>query len=74
MNITATKLLIPATKVAPVFKTLEQDAVCLDLYPKRYQNEVVFTVRKPEESDGKYGPGRKKSLPAKTPQFVDFYI
>ena len=74
MNITATKALVPTQKVAPVFKPIQQDAVCLDLYPERHQDEVVFTVRQADETEGKYGPNRRKSTGSKHAQFIDIYI
>lgn len=74
MNITATKALVPTQRVIPVFRPIQQDAVCLDLYPERHQDEVVFTVRKADDAAGKYGPSRRQSVRSKHAQFIDIYI
>ena len=74
MNITVTKALVPTQRVMPAFKPIQQDAVCLDLYPERRQDEVVFTVRKADDTDGKYGSNRRKSISTKHAQFIDIYI
>jgi len=71
---TATKALVPIQRVMPVFKPIHQDAVCLDLYPERHQDEVIFTIRKADETDGKYGPNRRKLVSTKHAQTIDIYI
>lgn len=74
MNLTVTKALVPTQRVRPAFKPVHQGAVCLDLYPERRQDEVVFTVRKADETEGKYGPDRRKLVISKHAQLIDIYI
>ena len=74
MNITVTKALVPTQRVMPVFKPIHQDAVCLDLYPERRQDKVIFTIRKADETDGKYGPNRRQSAGSKHARWIDIYV
>jgi hypothetical protein len=71
---TVTKALIPTQRVMPVFKPIHQDAMCLDLYPERRQDYVIFTVRKADETEGNYGPDLRKMVISKHAQFIDIYI
>jgi len=73
MNIIPVKSLLPAQRVIPASKPINQSAVYLDLYPKRHQNQIVFTIRKADESEGKYGPNGKKLSNTKRPALIDLY-
>jgi len=72
VNITTTKLL--TQNFIPLHKSVNKDAVCLDLYPKRYGSEVVFTIRKPDESDGKYAPNGRKLVKPNCVHSIDIYV
>ncbi|MBL7179156.1 MAG: hypothetical protein ISS65_02955 [Desulfobacterales bacterium] len=74
MDITASKALVSNQRLVPAPKRLHAASMCLDLYPRRCRNEVVFTVRKTDESEGKYGPdGRKRENP-KCANFIDIFV
>jgi len=74
MNITTTKALVPTQKFIPLHKIAKKVAVCLDLYPQRYQNQIVFAMRAADELDGKYGNNGRKLVNPKLAEFVDIYI
>jgi hypothetical protein len=73
VNITTTKALVSTQKFIPLHESVKKAAVCLDLYPQRYRNQVVFAVRAAVESDGKYGNNGRKLVNPKPAEFVDIY-
>ena len=72
MNITTTKVSIQ--NFIPLHKSVNKDAICLDLYPNRYGSEVVFTIRKPDESDCKYVPNGRKLVKPNCAHPIDIYV
>ena len=73
MNISTTKALVLAKSFIPVPKPTNLDAVFYDLYPRKYRDQVVFTICVPDESDGNYGPDGKKLIAPKYDKFIDIY-
>ena len=59
MNITTTRALVSTQNFIPLYGNAKKVEVCLDLYPRRYQNRVVFAMRAADELDGKYGNNGK---------------
>lgn len=74
MNLITTKALVSTQSLIPAPKRIHRDAVCLDLYPKGYRNEVVFSICVPDEPDGKYGPNGRKLINPKYAKFIDIYV
>ena len=72
MNITTTN--VSTQNFIPLHKSVKKDSVCLDLYPKRYGSEVVFTIRKPDESDGKYTSNGRKLVNPNYARSIDIYV
>jgi hypothetical protein len=73
MNITTTKALVSTQNFIPLHASAKKATVCLDLYPQRYRNQVVFAIRAAYESDGKYGNNGRKLANPKPAEFVDVY-
>jgi hypothetical protein len=73
MNFATTKALVPAPGLIPAPSPIQRDAVCLDLYPGRFRNEVVFSVYIADESDGEYGPDGRRPAKSKYAEFIDIY-
>ncbi len=73
MNITTTKALVSTQNFVPLHEIAKKVAVCHDLYPQRYRNQVVFAMRAADELDGKYGNNGRKSVNSKPAEFVDIY-
>ncbi|MEE8429705.1 MAG: hypothetical protein V3S16_00470 [Candidatus Desulfatibia sp.] len=74
MNITTTKALVSTQNFIPLHESAKKVAVCLDLYPKRYGSKVVFTIRKPDESDGNYTPNGRKLVKPNYTHSIDIYV
>ena len=74
MNLTTTKALVSTQKFIPLHVSAKKAAVYIDLYPKRYRNQVVFAMRAADELDGKYGNNGRKLVIPKLAEFVDIYI
>ena len=74
MNFTATKALVPTKRIAPVPKLVGLNAVSLDLYPRQYQNDVIYSICIPEEPDGKYGPDGRIRMNPRFAEFIDVYV
>ena len=74
MNITTTKALVPTQNFIPLHESAKKVAVCLDLYPRRYRNQIVFAMRAADDLDGKYGNNGRKLVNPKLAEFVDIYI
>lgn len=72
MNITTTKVSIQ--NFIPLHKSVNKDAVCLDLYPNRYGSGVVFTIHKPDEPDGEYAPNGRKLVKPNYTHPIDIYV
>ena len=72
MNITTTN--VSTQNFIPLHKSVKKDSVYLDLYPKRYGSEVVFTIRKPDESDGKYAPNGRMLIKPNYAHSIDIYV
>ena len=73
MNFAVTKALVPAQGVIPVPKPVNMNSVSLDLYPRQYRCEVVYSICVPDEPDGKYGPDGKIRMKSKYAEFIDIY-
>ena len=73
MNISSSKALVAARSFIPVPKPARQDAVFYDLYPRHYQDQVIFTIRVQDESDGNYGPDGRKLIYPKYEKSIDIY-
>ncbi|MBC8432208.1 MAG: hypothetical protein H8D96_09835 [Desulfobacterales bacterium] len=74
MNVTTTKALVPTQNFIPLHESAKKVAVCLDLYPRRYRNQIVFAMRAADDLDGKYGNNGRKLVNPKLAEFVDIYI
>ncbi|NQT70553.1 MAG: hypothetical protein HQ552_13375 [Desulfobacteraceae bacterium] len=74
MNVTTTKALVPTQNFVPLHESAKKVAVCLDLYPRRYRNQIIFAMRAADELDGKYGNNGRKLVNPKLAEFVDIYI
>jgi len=74
VNITTTKALVSNQNFIPLHASAKKVAVCLDLYPKRYGSEVVFAIRKPDESDDKYAPNGRKLVKPNYAHSIDIYV
>ncbi len=74
MNITTTKALVSTQHFIPLHENAKKVAVCLDLYPQRYRNQVIFSMLTADELDGKYGNNGRKLVKPKPAEFVDVYI
>lgn len=72
MNITTTKL--PTQDFIPLHAIAKKVAVCHDLYPQQYRNQVVFAMRAANESDGKYGNNGKKLVKPNYARSIDIYV
>jgi hypothetical protein len=73
VNISSVKALVPSNSFLPVPKPTNLDAVFYDLYPRHYQDQVVFTICVQDESDGNYGPDGRKLINSKHEPFIDIY-
>ncbi len=73
MNITTTKALVSTQNFIPLHAIAKKVAVCHDLYPQRYGNQVVFAMRAADELDGKYEHNGRKLVNPKPAEFVDIY-
>jgi len=73
VNISSVKALVPSKSFIPVPKPTNLDTVFFDLYPRNYQDQVVFTIRVQNESDGNYGPDGRKLVNPKYENFIDIY-
>jgi len=74
VNITTTKALVSTQNFIPLHKSVRKVGACIDLYPKRYRDQVVFVMRAADELDGKYGNNGRKLVNPKPAEFVDIYI
>jgi hypothetical protein len=73
VNISTVKALVPAKRFIPVPRPTNLDAVSYDLYPRQYRDQVVFTIRVPDESDGNYGSDGRKLISPQYAKFVNIY-
>jgi hypothetical protein len=73
VNIITVKALEPAKSVIPVPKSTRLGAVSYDLYPRQYRDQVVYTIRVIDESDGNYGPDGRKLVDSEYAKFIDIY-
>ncbi len=73
VNISSVKALVPSKSVIPVPKPPNLDAVFYDLYPRHYQDQVVFTICVQDESDGNYGPDGRKLITPNYEKSIDIY-
>ena len=73
MNINTTKALVSTQNFIPLHASAKKAVVCIDLYPQRYRNQVVFAMRAADELDGKYGNNGRKLVNPKTAEFIDIY-
>jgi hypothetical protein len=73
VNISTEKALVPIKSFIPVPKPAPLDAVFYDLYPRRYRDQIVFTICVPDESDDNYGPDGKKLKNPNYEKFIDIY-
>lgn len=74
MNITTTKALVSTQNFIPLHASAKKAVVCIDLYPQRYRNQVVFAIRAADELDGEYGNNGRKLANPKPAEFIDIYI
>ena len=74
MNITTTKALVSTQHFIPLHKSVRKVGACIDLYPQRYRNQVVFAVRAADELDGKYGINGRKLVNPKPSESIDIYV
>jgi hypothetical protein len=74
VNITTTKALVSTQNFIPLHASAKKAVVCIDLYPKRYRNQVVFAMLAADELDGKYGNNGRKLVNPKPAEFIDIYI
>jgi hypothetical protein len=74
VNITTTKALVSTQNFIPLHESVKKAAVCLDLYPQRYRNQVVFAMRAVDEVEGKYGRNGRKLANPKSADGIDSYI
>lgn len=73
MTITPVKALVATRRFIAPSDCIQPVQVCLDLYPKRYDNKIVFTIQKTDESDGKYGPNARQLMPTNRSGIIDTY-
>ncbi len=73
MNINTTKALVSTQNFNPLHESAKKAVVCIDLYPQRYRNRVVFAMRAADELDGKYEHNGRKLINPKPAEFVDIY-
>jgi hypothetical protein len=73
VNISSVKALVPSKSFIPVSKPTNLDAVFYDLYPRHYQNQIIFTICVQDESDGNYGPDGRKLINPKYEKTIDIY-
>jgi len=73
VNTSNVKALVPFKSFIPVPKPTKLDAVFYDLYPRHYQDQVIFTIRVQDESDGNYGPDGRKLIYPKYEKSIDIY-
>ena len=74
MNISTVKALVPVKSVIPVPKSTHLGAVSYDLYPRQYRDQVVYTIRVIDESDGNYGADGRKLDDLEYAKFIDIYV
>ena len=74
MKITTTKALVATQNFIPLHAIAKKVAVCHDLYPQRYRNQVVFAMRAANESDGKYGHNGRKLVKPNYARSIDIYV
>jgi hypothetical protein len=73
MNFATTKALVAAPGFIPAPNPIQRNAVCIDLYPRGFRNEGVFTVYVLNDSEGEYGPDARRRVKSKYAEFVDVY-
>ena len=73
VNISTSKSLVPVESIFPVPKPTSLNAVSYDLYPRKYRDQVVFTLCVLDESDGNYGHDGRKVKNASMSKYIDIY-